>query len=1290
MSAMAEPSHRVGLDIGGTFTDFVLYDAGQRRISLYKCLTTPDDPSVAALEGLGTLTAEAGLTLGDVAEIVHGTTLVTNAIIERRGARLGLLTTQGFRDSLEMGTEQRYDIYDLFLSFPDPLVPRRHRLEIGERLDRNGRVIAQLDLDQVRTAVRQLVDDGIEAIAVCFLHSYANAAHEQAVRALIEREFPNLFVSLSSDVVAELREYPRAVTTCANAYVQPLMDRYLENFERELSRRGFGGALRLMHSAGGLVAPAAARKFPIRLLESGPAGGGLATALFGKLAGQDSVISFDMGGTTAKACLVEDGRIEVASMMEAARVHRFKRGSGLPVKAPVIDMIEIGAGGGSIAGIDEVGLLRVGPRSAGADPGPACYGRGGTEATVTDANLVLGFYDPAFFLGGRMTLDRKAAMTAVGKLGDEIGLSAVEAAYGIHKVVTESMAAAARIHLVEKGKDPRAYAMVGFGGAGPAHAAGVARILGIRDVIIPPASGAASCLGFLVAPLSFERVRSHPVRIAPGFDAASINAILGELETEGRALLAEAGIKGAQVAVERTADMRLVGQMHEINVPLPAGPIDEASLGAIRAAFADVYTRRYTSFYGEASIEAISFHVRVLGPAPALSLNQAGVAGAPDKRKGARQVWFGDGFVEAPVLDRYALVPGDAFEGPAIIEEREATTIVPPGDSVTVDANLNLRLSIGVAAMPRALVARGTPLADAMARIEADPISLEIMWSRLVTVVDEMWLTVIRTAFSLIISEAQDFACELLDANGEPLVHSPRAMPVFNLCLPRAVKALLAKYPAETLVPGDVLVTNDPWLCAGHLFDIAVLTPVFRDGRLVGLVGTVGHVSDIGGTKDSLKAREIFEEGIQIPPMKLFRAGVPNEDLFTLLAENVRNPAQVLGDVHSFVAANAVGAERLMAFMSEYGIHDLEALAAVLQGRSEKAMREAITAIPDGIYTSEVWNNPLGTPLRYPVKLTVQGDTIEVDFEGAPPQLLQGGLNCTLNYSASHATYPLKCMLTPNVRGNAGCYRAFTVKAPAGSALNCDKPMAVNLRTRTGWYIAPNIFTALAKAAPGRVQSATGLPVAINIYGRDAAGRIYSDHLFMGGGQGGSEAGDGVSALLWPTSAANTSIELLEQRVPVLVAEKAYVPDSGGPGRHRGGLGQRVSVRKLDADGLPTLASVYPEGVGIEVPGLFGGKPGRSARGVVRDASGAVILDCGTGQLVSTTSDQEIVEVCLSGGSGFGSAYERPLAAIARDLAEGYVTPEAAVRDYGVVVGADGKLDEVSSARRREPGTAAE
>jgi len=353
-------------------------------------------------------------------------------------------------------------------------------------------------------------------------------------------------------------------------------------------------------------------------------------------------------------------------------------------------------------------------------------------------------------------------------------------------------------------------------------------------------------------------------------------------------------------------------------------------------------------------------------------------------------------------------------------------------------------------------------------------------------------------------------------------------------------------------------------------------------------------------------------------------------------------------------------------------------------------MREAIRALPNGTYNNEVWNNPLGTPLRYPLKLTVAGDAIDLDFAGAPPELPQGGLNCTLNYTAAHATYPLKCLLTPAVRGNAGCYRPFAVKAPAGSVLNCDKPMAVNLRTRTGWYIAPNVFNALAAAAPDRVQAATGLPVAVTIYGSDAQGATYSDHLFMGGGQGGSCSGDGVSALLWPTSAANTSIELLEQRVPVLVLEKAYVADSGGPGRNRGGLGQRVRVRKLYDDGLQTLASVYPEGVGIEIPGLFGGRAGRSAQGLVRDAAGEVRRDCGTGELVMLEDDRELVEVTLSGGAGYGDPKERPLAAVARDIADEFVTTEAAARDYHVVVDEAGRLDKGESVRLRARLAAAE
>jgi 5-oxoprolinase (ATP-hydrolysing)/N-methylhydantoinase A len=1254
---------RIGFDIGGTFTDFVLYDAAEGQVTLHKRLTTSHDPSEAALLGLDEVAAMRGIGLSEVAEILHGTTLVTNAVIERKGARLGLLTTQGFRDILEMGTEQRYDIYDLFLRYPEPFVGRDLRLEVPERMDATGAVVAPLDEAAVTRAAQALVGAGCEAIAVCFLHAHANPAHEHEAERLIRAAFPDIAVSVSSAVVAELGEFQRCVTTCANAYVQPLVDRYLARLQSALAARGFRGALRLMHSAGGLISAATARAFPVRLLESGPAGGALATALFGALAGQRDVISFDMGGTTAKACLVEDGRVEIAPMLEAGRVHRFTRGSGLPIKSPVVDMIEIGAGGGSIAALDEVGLLKVGPHSAGSDPGPACYGMGGTKPTVTDANLVLGYYDPGFFLGGRMRLDVEAARSAIATVAEPLGLTVEQAALGIHDVVTGSMADAARVHLVEKGKDPRRYAMVGFGGAGPAHAADVARALGVAEVIVPPASGAASALGFLAAPLAFDGVRSFPAEFHPGFDAAGLNRLLAELEAEGRRHLVEAGVAPADIAVACSADMRLVGQMHVIAVDLPGGEIGAASLPALREAFVRAYSARYTTVPDAARFEAVSFRVRCTGPTPALSLSGAagGAAAAPGV-KGRRRAWFAGGPVEATVHDRYALRPGDTIPGPAIIEEREATTVVAPGDVARVDAGLNLRIAVAATAAPEARIIPGMDRAEAVARITADPIGLEIMWSRLVNVVEEMWLTVCRTAFSLVISEAQDFACELLDQHGETLAHSPRAMPVFNLTLPRAVKALLARYPAETLRPGDVLVTNDPWLCAGHLFDIAVVTPVFRAGRLVGLMGTVGHVSDIGGTKDSQAAREIYEEGFQIPPMKLVEAGVPNETLFRLLAENVRNPHQVLGDVQSFITANSIGAERLTAFMVEYGMEDLGPLAEVVQGLAEKAMRDAIRALPDGDYASVITNNPMGTKLTYPVKLTVAGDTIAVDFAGAPPQQPRGGLNCTMNYTAAHATYPLKCMLTPAVRGNAGCYRPFTVTAPEGSILNCRKPVAVNLRTRTGWYIAPLIFRALSGAAPAQVQAFTGLAVAANIYGHDAEGRLYSDMLFCGGGQGGSARGDGHNTLLWPTSAANTSVEMIETRCPVIVLQKEFVPDSGGPGRHRGGLGQRVRLRKRVADGLPMLVGIHPEGVDNPIPGLEGGHPGGEAGGRVLDREPR---DCGTGELIELTDTGTVVELVLAGGSGHGDPAARDPAALSRDIALGYVTPAAARQAYG-------------------------
>jgi 5-oxoprolinase (ATP-hydrolysing)/N-methylhydantoinase A len=1254
---------RAGIDIGGTFTDFVLFD-GSGDIRLHKCLTTPHEPSEAALTGLVELAAGAGIGVEDIDEIVHGTTLVTNAIIERNGAAVGMLTTRGFRDVLELGSEQRYDIYDLFLQFPEPLVDRARRLEVFERTGADGRMIAPLDEETVRATARRLVEDGVEAIAICFLHSYRNPEHERRARDIVLALFPALSVSISSDVVAEISEYQRFVTTCANAYVKPLIARYLARLESELERLGFRGDFRLMQSAGGLVSVDVARAFPVRLLESGPAGGALASTWFGKAAGKGSVVAFDMGGTTAKTCLIENGRPHLASMLEAGRIHRFKSGSGLPVKVPAVDMIEIGAGGGSVASVNGVGLLQVGPHSAGADPGPACYGLGGEQPTVTDASLLLGYYDPGFFLGGRMALDAGAAAKAVGGMAEPLGLSEVQAAWGIHQIVIQNMASAARIHLIERGHDPRSFAMIALGGAGPTFAAGVARALGMEEVIVPPATGAASAFGFLTAPLSFDLVRSWPVVLSPGFDADRLNRVLDELKEEGYSLLTQAGVTAETVEVERSADMRMVGQLHEINVPLPDGPIGAHSLHAIRTAFHTVYQARYTAVPQLAAIEALSFRVHVRGPLPDMPVPVGDLSLSGPVLKGTRPAYFGGGFIDTAVYDRYALRPGTTIAGPAIIEEREATTVLQPGDRLTVDDAGNLCIAVAPIARP-AVTRKANAVTTEIARLEADPISLEVVWSRLVNVAEEMWSTVCRTAFSLIIAESQDFGCAILDRHGETLAHSSRIMPVFNLTLPLVVKALIKRYPIETLSPGDVLITNDPWLCAGHLYDVAIVTPVFHNGRVVALMGTVGHVGDIGGSRDGLNVGEIYEEGLQIPPMKLVKSGTENEDLFRLIYENVRDPMQVIGDIRSLVAANATGARRLLGLMADYGLDDLSALATIVQSRSEKAMREAIRTLPDGVYRSEIWNNPLGKPMRFPLTVMVADDTIELDFDGTPAQVGRGGINSTLSYTTAHATYPLKCMLTPAVRGNAGCYRPFTVKAPAGSILNCTHPAAVSIRTRTGWYLAPNIFRALAAPAPSQTQAFSALPSILSVYGRSADGALYYDHLLLGGGQGASHGHDGKSSLLWPTSAATASLELLESRSPIVVLEKSLVQDSGGTGLHRGGLGVRVRLAKSDADGLPMTVVVSPEGVDAPVDGLFGGASGATASAALLAADGSLIRDCGTGEVLTLDGPGNVVELCLSGGSGFGEPSERDIEAIETDLRQGYVSHEAANRIYG-------------------------
>ncbi|WP_135470129.1 hydantoinase/oxoprolinase family protein [Crenalkalicoccus roseus] len=689
---------RVGVDVGGTFTDLVLHDPARNLVRTGKLLTTPDDPSRAIIEGTLRVLREAGLSPSDLHSMVHGTTLVTNTIIERTGAKVGLLTTAGFRDSIEIGREIRYDLYDLFLEAPPSLVPRHLRREIPERMDAEGNELLPLDEEAVRREARDLVErEGVEALAIAFLHSYRDPRHERRAGEVVRALYPDLALTLSAEVAPEIREYERSATACANAYVQPRMRRYLDRLEAELARIGFGGRLYVMLSGGGIAAVREAKLFPIRLIESGPAAGAMAAAFLARLAGLDRVVSYDMGGTTAKMCLVENGAPDHKFEFEAGRVRRFVKGSGLPLKVSVVDMIEIGAGGGSIARVEGgSGLMKVGPRSAGASPGPVCYGLGGAEPTVTDADLLLGRLDPAWFLGGEMALDTERVRRAFADgVAARLGLPVVDTALGVQRIVDETMAAATRMHLAEKGRDPRRYTLVAFGGAGPVHAWNLARLLKIRCVVVPLGAGVASALGFLVAPPATDLVRSLVGRLER-LDWGRVGALFAEMAAEGRALLEEAGADPAAITLRPSAEMRHVGQGFEIPVPLPSLAPSGADLPAIRESFFASYRARFGRTVEEVPIEALTWRLACAAPGRDIRLGAAGATGpgslAP---RGHRPVTFeGHGALTCPVLDRYALRPGMEFRGPALVEERESTCVVGPDTRVVVDAHLNLVLEL--------------------------------------------------------------------------------------------------------------------------------------------------------------------------------------------------------------------------------------------------------------------------------------------------------------------------------------------------------------------------------------------------------------------------------------------------------------------------------------------------------------------------------------------------------------------------------------------------------------------
>jgi N-methylhydantoinase A len=681
---------RIGVDVGGTFTDFVLHDEERGVTRTGKRLTTPQAPQRAIVEGVIRLLEETGTEASQIHSIVHGTTLITNTVLERTGAKVGLITTQGFRDVLEMGREIRYDVDDLYLQPVPVIVPRRLRQAVGGRIKADGTEYCELDETAVVKAVELLVEEhGIEALAIAFLHSYANPSHERRAREIIRRRYAWLPITLSAEVAPEIREYERTNTACVNAYVQPRVQAYLDGLGEGLGGIGFEGEIYLMLSGGGVTTIEEAKCYPVRLIESGPAAGATAAAYFAKAIDASHVISFDMGGTTAKMCLIENGHPHTKHEFEAGRIDKFKQGSGLPLKLTVIDMIEIGSGGGSMASIDALGLMKVGPKSAGSVPGPVAYRRGGSIPTVTDADLLLGYLNPDFFLGGEMALGMDEVEHAVAThLAEPLALSSKAIALGIQDIVNESMAAATRMHLAEKGRDPRSYALMALGGAGPAHAYALAKILGVTRVIVPLGAGVISAFGLLVAAPAIHDVRGYAAPLSK-VDWERVAALYDEMQTRARQLLVRAGGRNEDIVISRTADMRYIGQGFEIEVALPENVLGGKAEDLIRQSFDHTYAGLFEQVVEDAPVEVINWRFSARLPGNCISLAYAATA-RPSKR-GERLIHFtGWGERLAAVYDRYALVPGTTIQGPAAFEERESTFVVGPECTVTVDDYFNL------------------------------------------------------------------------------------------------------------------------------------------------------------------------------------------------------------------------------------------------------------------------------------------------------------------------------------------------------------------------------------------------------------------------------------------------------------------------------------------------------------------------------------------------------------------------------------------------------------------------
>ncbi|ASN51183.1 hydantoinase B/oxoprolinase family protein [Sinomonas sp. R1AF57] len=1281
---------RIGVDVGGTFTDLYFSDDEVGAVVIEKVPSTPDDPSRAVIDGLNRLVAKAGTSLAEIDQLVHGTTVATNIALTHTGAEVGMITTEGFRDILHIARHKKPFNFSLQQDLPwqsHPLVKRRNRLTVKERITvPNGDILVPLDPAEVRERVRQLKDAGVEAIAVCLLHSYLNPMHEQAIKQIVAEEFPEAYLSVSSEVVPLYREFERFSTTALNAYVGPKVSRYLDRLANEVKALGYQREVLLMQSSGGMTPISQAAKQPVNLLMSGPVGGLIGGIWAGRQAGFENVVTLDIGGTSADIGVAPQGTLRMRHLLDT-KVGDYQ------AMVPMVDIDTIGAGGGSIAFVDDGGIFRVGPQSAGARPGPACYGHGGTEPTSTDAQLVLGRLRARRSLaGGDMKLDVDLARDAMSKVADRLGMSIEEAALGALQIQKFGMSQAIELNSVRRGYDPRDFTLVAAGGAGALFACEIAAELDIPHVLVPAHPGIIAATGLLATDQKYEFVATARYSL-PDADAAGLQSRFDSLALEAKHQLSADGVPAERQKLRRLADGRYEGQGYEVRFEVPDGEVTPEWLEGLVELFHEAHEAEYGHRFATGGVEIVNIRVEGIGtmdelPAPKAEGTTTALADAIVDRQsvvfdeGGKAVGF-----DTPYYDRSKLGAGVRIEGPAIIEQYDSTVVVPPHFSAAIDPHGNIVIDCPKKAA-----------ADAEGGELATPILMRVIGGAFNSMAKEMASVLFRMSYSSIIRESEDLGAGIFDAEGHVLAESD-STPMFMGAMPKIVRGVISVL-GDDIHEGDIILHNDPYLGATHSPDVAIIMPIFHEGERIGFAGASGQLLDIGGAFPGL-AIDIVDnkaEGQIFRALKIQEKGVRQESLLKHILGNTRTPTHNAGDLEAMIAACELATSRFLDLTRRYGREAIEQAGQGWIDYSEKMLRAEIAKVPDGVYETEVGyldddGKNYGEKLPIKVKVIIEGDEITYDLTGSSPQV-PTAYNCPFEGTTVSAfTFITRMIFLDEVAHkvfvpqNEGMLKPVKVIAPEGTIFNPTYPAACFARFAQVQRAVDLALRALSPVLPQQVTAGNSAHIHFISYSgwSEKAGEYWVYLEVNEGSYGGRPDSDGLDSVdNLIANTRNNPIEELEWRFPMRTDRYELRSDPAAAGEFRGGIGI-VRENTFLTDTVVTCEGERHES--DEPWGVFGGHDGLN--GSLTKNPGRAGEESWPSKVTARQLHAgDSLEITVPSSGGYGDPLKRSPEQVLSDVLDGFTTLELAERDYGVVIdAATMTVDAARTAQRRSAAT---